>query len=454
MVSVEEPAARRLEARERLVDLRLKDPPPLSGFCERIRDVVVIASSSRGGSSVFAEILRHSPHLLHFRAEVNPFLVLAGLGFPESGQDSDALFASSLPGDSALEDLLCHDAGNLATCLSGQDARAGFARELAWRLSLQWPQSAFDPSLVAEGMQTALCHLASGSADGDAPALTARLDVQRFHTAFLACIRSVHAEVNPWYYDLGETLVRGLCPDVPLPVGPPGDVVLEEPPFVTVAPWRPVDDRRISSCPLVIKTPANAYRLRFLRALFPNARLRVLHLTRNAAAAINGLFDGWRYRGFFAHRIENALDIAGYSDVFSQWGRSWWKFDLPPGWEKVTRRPLVEVCAYQWRSAHEAILAFGSEADDVLRIRFEDVVCGSARRKETFEEIIHWLGIPADPALTRVVEEGLPPIMATDQPRHRRWYDKADLLEPVLASAPVRDLMEALGYDHDPATWT
>ena len=66
---------------------------------DRIREVVVVASSSRGGSSMLMELLRHSEHLLHLQAELNPFLVLAELGWPHSGSDSDRLEPSDLKPD-------------------------------------------------------------------------------------------------------------------------------------------------------------------------------------------------------------------------------------------------------------------------------------------------------------------------------------------------------------------
>src|SRR5262245_48909372 len=60
-------------------------------FCRNVRDVVIIASSSRGGSSVLSEVLRRSGAVLSLRGELNPFLVLNRLTFPLSGTDSDVL---------------------------------------------------------------------------------------------------------------------------------------------------------------------------------------------------------------------------------------------------------------------------------------------------------------------------------------------------------------------------
>jgi hypothetical protein len=84
---------------------------------------------------------------------------------------------------------------------------------------------------------------------------------------------------------------------------------------VAIAPTQPAHTVLAAGQPLVIKTPGNSYRLPFLRALFPKARFRVLHLVRHPAEAINGLVDGWLYHGFFAQNLPGRLRIGGYSDV-------------------------------------------------------------------------------------------------------------------------------------------
>ena len=55
--------------------------------------LVLIASSSRGGSSVFSEYLRRSRSLIHLQGEINPFLVRAGLSYHDTDTGSDALEA-------------------------------------------------------------------------------------------------------------------------------------------------------------------------------------------------------------------------------------------------------------------------------------------------------------------------------------------------------------------------
>lgn len=412
------------------------------GVRARLRDVVVIASSSRGGSSMLAELLRRTPQLLHFRAEVNPFFVLSGLSYPSSDTDSDMLgerHASS----NAVDMLDRYFASDIGWSASDDESLRRFPLDLACRVAMQWPDISFDPHEI-----TAMARDVQRIVDP-------RTDLQRFHVHFLHRLRQRHAAVNTWFYDLVPQLVEEAGAVPSLPQGPPGEVVVEEPPFVAIGPWKLAETDDLANRPLIVKTPSNAYRLDFLRALFPQARFRVLHLCRNAAAAINGLVDGWNYRGFFAHAVDRPLSIEGYTDKQGPWAKKWWKFDLPPGWVDLAERPLIEVCAYQWRAAHEATLKFidSCPQTDVLRVQFEDIVGTFERRDAALRRIVEWLGITLDAPLTAAIRSGMPPVMATATPRQRRWFQKAVLLEPMLARPEIREMMERLGYDCNPTTW-
>ena len=136
---------------ERLAALRALRPPHPSlaeGFFGKVRDVVIVASSSRGGSSIFTEILRKSRHLVHFRAEVNPFLLLGGLGHPHTGTGSDLLTAQTpIPDRAGMEAEMARDVGRYARGRSNPERQA---MDLAWRLSIQWPHLEIDPAQVAD----------------------------------------------------------------------------------------------------------------------------------------------------------------------------------------------------------------------------------------------------------------------------------------------------------------
>ncbi len=424
----------------RLAALDAGRGPRVDGFRSAVQDVVFVASSSRGGSSVFAEMLRHSRALVHLQAEVNPFLLLAGLGPGRDGRDSDAV-PPGAPFDGAVLDRgLALDAGQPAATVDP----VAWAGDVAWRLQAQWPALAWDRAAVARWFDESL---AAAGLDAGAP-----LPEGGASAVYLGVLRRAQAAglpVDPAHCDLPPAL---LGPG-PLPAGPPGPVVLEEPPFVVPRPWARATRAQLAR-PLIVKTPSNVHRLAFLAGLFPRARVRVLHLVRNPAATVNGLVDGWRYRGFHAHRLTAPLSIAGYTDRRPA-DAHWWKFDLPPGWQARAGEPLAQIAAFQWSSAHRATLDFlaANPGIDRLRVDFADVVGPLARRRATFARILDWLGQPVDPALAARIDALPPPVMATAAPRARRWFARAEELAPALAAPAVQALVDELGLG-PPAGWT
>jgi hypothetical protein len=425
--------------------------PGVADLLHQVREVVVIASSSRGGSSIFTEILRQSPELMHCKGEINPFLVIAGLTYPASGHQDDHLAAMDAgPHQAAklavLEREMALDAGiNIPLDLSAPGHRERFLTDLLWRVTIQWPEVRIAAETLfacAEETLAELCHT-----HGWPPGTFS--DPQLFHCLFLARLRRHYPIINPHSYDLNPELIRRYCPEAAISPAPPAGHLIEEPPLVVIAPRHPLSLAVMARSPLLLKTPSNVYRLEFLQQLFPQARFRVLHLTRNPADAINGLVDGWLYPGFFSHRLGQRLNIKGYSDRFPEWGREWWKYDLPPGWQEWTDEPLERVCGFQWRKAHQTILDFlDRQRVDSLRVAFEEVIGPVATRERTFHRIASWLGVDPAPLITAATGD-LPPVMATSRPRQRRWFKKAALLLPVLADPAIIATAQRLGYEVD-----
>lgn len=441
-------------AYDRIVSLRRRHgPPPIAGFADRVRCLVVIGSSSRGGSTIFTELLRQTNGLLHLRAEINPFLRLTGLCFPASGTSDSLVAAQAAPARDRLGELLFYETGNPVRGVFDDGSLWSFAVDLACRLTLQWPLSSFEPSTLLPAIEAALARLERQL--GWHP--NELRDVQIFHAAFLAELRRTYPGIDPWFYDIAPDLLERYCgprpPQLLLP-----ELLIEEPPFVTLGPWCYPTAADLEQRPLVIKTPSNAYRLGFLQQLFHRSKLSLVHLVRNVAASVNGLYDAWRSPGFFSHRLSTDLRIGSYSDCFS-WGDRWWKLDLPPGWESWTARPLQQVCAFQWRSAHENLLAWHPrQADDQaasphLAVRFEDIMGSSQERRDAFGRLGTFLGVSLQDSLQAALDDRLPPLMATSRPRQRRWFERAALLQDVLRDPDNIAVMERLGYELDTATW-
>lgn len=437
--------------RQRLAEINSRREAGIADLFGKIKEVVVVASSSRGGSSIFTEILRRSPDLLHCKGEITPFLNLAGLNRTGGASDSDRLPALAAeparPGQgrklTILEHEMALDLGvNRPVDLREAGNLERFGLDLLWRLTCQWPKIEIDADFLAACLAKTMAELQSRH--GWQP--VAFDDPQLFHIVLLRHLRKRYSKINPWYYDLAPGLIRRHCPEAHLDHAPPGELVLEEPPFVTIGPTRPVPTGLLGRSILVLKTPGNVYRLDFFRKLFPKARLRILHLVRHPAAAINGLVDGWLHHCFFSQQVEETLRIGGYSDRFPEWARTWWKYDLPPGWRGWTEKPLVEVCGFQWRAAHRATLGYLEQGGvEHLRVRFEEALGSPGERQRTFAAVGTWLGVDPAPLVSAALGD-LPPVMATCRPRMNRWFKKAPLLRPVLERDDIRELTESLGF--------
>jgi hypothetical protein len=393
-----------------------------------------------------AEMLRHSPDLLHLRAECSPFLRLVGLGFnDDTGSDRlDAAHAQGL--DDGLRHVLDHelslDAGVPTPSIADDEE---FALDAVFRLAIQWPETKIDVDLFAGVALEIIERLRRRCRWSPCDAY----DLAGFQIGLLQRLRMVNPAANPWYYDLSADRLRAL--DLPVPPGAPAGLLIEETPFVVPQVWRRAQARDLENKALVIKAPSNAYRMDFLRALFPNAEIRVVHLTRNPAAAINGLYDGWRHCGFHSQALSEPLRIPGYCDVRPA-DRRWWKFDQPPGWQEHRESPLMRVCAFQWRSCHQAILADPHSAGPgYLRIRFEDLVSAPDVRLVTLRRLAAWLDVPLDNGFLSAARDGIGPVAATKPPMPGRWHARAEQIRPVI-DANVRTIASELGYDVDD-TW-
>jgi hypothetical protein len=194
----------------------------------------------------------------------------------------------------------------------------------------------------------------------------------------------------------------------------------EMPPYVV-----PSLRRHPPSNTLLLKAPYNVYRKNLIRKAFPAAEVSHVILTRNPAATINGLIDGWEAPwGFHKHLLPSG----------------WWKFDLPPGWRRYTESSIPEKAWLQWHSSAEALLGWSG-----YWVRFEDLVSDPAT---VIGRLSDDLGIQI-PLLGGVI----PLVMATETPRPGRWKDRADTILPLLKGSS--SLCSDLGYPlKDHQQWT
>jgi hypothetical protein len=357
-------------------------------FCQKQSKVVLILSASRSGSSWLAELCSSSTQFSSLPGEIDPFMILA-LDHPNvSDGESDELSAGRLTPAvaEALSLQISLFAGNRSlTRKKGLSPKQLFQNEM--RLLFQWPELHRHMPEVRQAIRETFEQTEDFSRE-------ARMLV------YLKNLKRILPHVNPYYYDLDPNLIRDAFPDEPVPTGPPSrTAVIEESPFICDSSWNSTD-RESSQLPLVLKSPSNAYRLDFLRALFPNAEITIVHVIREPAACVTGLMCGWLHHGFFKHRTyPRTLEIEGYTRPDQPWTAEWWKFDLPPGWTEYTHRRLEEVCRFQWISANEHILRWVQRNRESTRYvqATERMLAYDTRREmiRLFEE----LGLRADEGL-------------------------------------------------------
>jgi hypothetical protein len=407
-----------------LETIKARRDVPRTGLNAQVRRVVVVLSSSRGGSSLFKDALARHPCIASLDGELEPLLALSGNGFNQNS-DSDCIDAVANAAElssSILDEM---------SFASSEILDAGLLlRKWRNRLVLQFPSHFLDAGAyrrLEQSLEFAIGRLERGDRRSEA-------ELQRM-------ILATVFRDEPWriaYYDGNATPGMDRHFDEPLKI--------EEPPFVAPTlrrrPFTPAD---APGSVLLFKSPADAYRIGMHEQLFPHAEVTYIHLTRGFAQSVNGLMDGWLSPlGFFSHDVSKIgceLHIEGYSDRVS-FGRKWWKFDLPGNWRRFRRARLEEVCLNQWHSAHEAVLRRGVST---LRVSFEDFVADPVA---VLRRITDHLGLPA-----MAVPGALPVRMATEPPRPGRWHKRAALLLDMGRRSEVREMMGLLGYPMEVGAW-
>jgi len=167
------------------------------------------------------------------------------------------------------------------------------------------------------------------------------------------------------------------------------------------------------------KTPKNALRIPFLKSVFPEALF--IYLYREPRENISSMMEGWRSPNFpIAYR-----NLPG-------WPFKEWKFLLPPGWSSLQNCSLVEIAAYQWKSAHFYIL------EDIQTlpksswclVRYSDLI---EKPKETISQISQFAGLHWDHRVEQVVSQSLPiSQMTLSTPSPDKWRKNEREIATVL----------------------
>jgi hypothetical protein len=188
------------------------------------------------------------------------------------------------------------------------------------------------------------------------------------------------------------------------------------------------------------KTPRNSLQVPYLHTLFPDARFVVL--IRDGRAVVSSLINGWRdTSGMFPGRIMPVpVAIDGYAGER-------WKFLAPPGWESyATGHLLEEVCAFQWVSSMERLLAARAEIDPErwVEVRYEAFTADPV--SET-TRLLRALRVPDDPTVLEAARSLDSRVTkAISAPRPDKWRDEnPSEVERILPM--IVPTMSRLGYE-------
>ena len=375
---------------------------------EKVKKAVVILTASRSGSTLMKSILSKSDRLAYLSGEEEPYYILTKNAFPWTESDS----FTDIKNKQYLLDLIFGDMGINIPFIDVRRTTYDWQK----RILYQYPEIATDLHLLVEST----VHQTYGNSDNYEES------TKRFIETLLPDKKG--------YYDL---FIKERQPFTEA-------VKIEEPPFIVPSKKRSFTENDIDTHPLLFKTPQDCYRIGIFEKLLPNAEIKYIHLSRGFAQTVNGLMDGWiSETGFFAHNMASQdieLNIDGYSNKY-EFGKTWWKFDLPPNWREFINSPLEDVCVNQWHSAHNSILESGVHT---MRVKFEDFLISP---QEVVDDICDYIGIP------RVEIDVMPIIMSTDVPGLYRWRKREKLILNLAKNKKIQDMMYRLGYSMNPDKW-
>lgn len=177
---------------------------------------------------------------------------------------------------------------------------------------------------------------------------------------------------------------------------------------------------------LVEKTPANTLRIPFLDHLFPDAKF--LFLVRRGEDVVSSLMEGWKNWSKTGR---------------NEWHYGRWHYLVPPGWQEQVRKPLQEICAFQWMESTRLAWADLSRLRPgrFLLLRHEDLMKDPVN---CYGRILEYCEIPDSTYFKSVVNRIGQRVFTTggSAPREQKWRDlhgdAIERIQPLLA--PVNAL--------------
>jgi hypothetical protein len=199
---------------------------------------------------------------------------------------------------------------------------------------------------------------------------------------------------------------------------------------------------------LVEKTSANTLRVPFVHAVFPNAR--VVHLVRDGVDVVESARRRWQARPGLGYLVRKALylrETGLRQGLRYLWRRlrgvgssapSLWGPHYPGMADDVTERPLLAVCAQQWRTCVQYTLEALDALPDkqVLSLRYETLV----REPKSVDRLARFAGVPDATPMHAVYRQEVDDAFV-GRGRTRLTAAERETLAPILQTP-----LEQLGY--------
>lgn len=181
------------------------------------------------------------------------------------------------------------------------------------------------------------------------------------------------------------------------------------------------------------KTPKNALRIPFFKAIFPDAKFIFLH--REPRANMSAIIEAWRSGRFVTYR-----DLPG-------WNGPPWSLLLIPGWRELIGRDLGEIAMRQWRDTNAAILddLAALPESDWCAVSYESFLADPASE---MERLCAFAGVPYSDSMRKTASQPLKPSRYTlTPPDPEKWRKNEALIAPQLdATKDVAERLAALSY--------
>ena len=180
------------------------------------------------------------------------------------------------------------------------------------------------------------------------------------------------------------------------------------------------------------KTPKNALRVPFLKAVFPDALF--IFLYREPRGNISSIIEGWQAKRFIPYP-----QLPG-------WENQNWSFLLIPGWQSLQNCSVAEIAARQWKTANSYIWddLQSLPSSSCFLLRYEDLI---EEPKKVMRKIREFAGLSWDARIEEKLSQSLPisaETLSPPSPNKWRKYER-EILEILPIVEPIANLIESNG---------